>query len=110
MDMKCMNPPSEPGRLHLLHDRSAVRVGTREVVITPTQVRILAVLLSEPNRAFSRAELVEKGIGDLVSERTIDVHIKELRRKLEGDGWRIETVRGRGYCYRPEDGHRPADG
>jgi two-component system phosphate regulon response regulator PhoB len=72
------------------------------VTLTQTQFRLLRVLLAEPNRTFSRAELVQKGIGNLVSERTVDVHIKELRRKLGSDGWRIETVRGRGYRYRPE--------
>jgi DNA-binding response OmpR family regulator len=52
--------------------------------------------------AVARAELVEKGIGDLVSERTVDVHIKELRHNLESEAWRIETVRGRGYRNRCE--------
>jgi len=77
-----------------------VRVGGREVVLTPTQFRLLAVLAGEPGRALSRAELVERGIGDLVSERTVDVHVKELRRKLGADRWRIETVRGLGYRWR----------
>jgi DNA-binding response OmpR family regulator len=89
---------------HLLPDRSAVRVGPREVVVTPTQFRLLAVMMSEPGRIFTRAELIEKAIGDLVELRTIDVHIKELRRKLEPDSGRIETVRGKGYRYRgPSD-------
>ena len=44
--------------------------------------------------------VVERGIGDVVEERTVDVHIKELRRKLGTYGSRIETVRGQGYRYR----------
>ena len=85
---------------HLLPDRSAVQVGLREVVVTPTQFQLLAVLISEPGRTFTRTELIEKGIGVLVGLRTVDVHIKELRRKLEPDDGRIETVRGKGYRYR----------
>ncbi len=95
---------TDPPEYHLLPDRWAIRVGLREVVVTPKQFRLLAVLMSEPGRAFTRAELVEKGIGDLVELRTIDVHIKELRRKLEPDDGRIQTVRGQGYRYRGPSG------
>jgi len=77
-----------------------IRVGGREVLLTPTQYRLLAVLLAEPGRVFSRAELVERGIGDLVEERTVDVHVMDLRRKLGPDRWRIETARGPGYRWR----------
>ena len=91
--------PPESG-LELVPERLAVRVGGREVALTRTQFRLLSMLHAEPGRTFSRAELVETGIGDLVSERTVDVHVKELRRKLGSDGWRIETVRGSGYRYR----------
>ena len=97
-------PPddSSTASLVLVPERFAVRIGEREVIVTRTQFRLLGVLVAEPGRTFSRAELVEKGIGDLVSERTVDAHVKELRRKLKPDGWRIETVRGRGYRYRLE--------
>jgi DNA-binding response OmpR family regulator len=95
-----MPTTTDPPEYHLLPDRSAVQVGPREVVVTPTQFRLLAVLMSEPGRSFSRAELVEKGIGDVVDVRTVDVHIRELRRKLDPDGGRIETVRRVGYRYR----------
>ncbi len=71
-------------------------------MITPTQFRLLALLVGEPGRVFSRAELVERAIGNLVTERTVDVHIKELRRKLGLAGTRIEAVRGWGYRYRNE--------
>jgi DNA-binding response OmpR family regulator len=43
--------------------------------------------------------LVERGIGDLVTECTVDVHVKELRRRLGEWGSRIVTVRGVGYRY-----------
>jgi DNA-binding response OmpR family regulator len=100
-------PPEVPGdspapSLALVSERSAVRIGEREVVLTPTQFRLLAALMVEPGRAFSRAELLERGIGDLVTERTVDVHVKEIRRKLGADGWRVETVRSKGYRYRTQ--------
>jgi len=99
-----LGPPDAPSALGLLlvPERSAVRIGEREVTVTKTQFRLLSVLVAEPHRTFIRAELVEQGIGDLVSERTVDVHVKELRRKLGPEGWRIETVRGRGYRCRVE--------
>jgi two-component system phosphate regulon response regulator PhoB len=62
------------------------------------------VLLEQPGRAFARAELVERGIGDLVTERTVDVHVKELRRRLGEWGPLVEAVRGVGYRYRPGEG------
>jgi two-component system alkaline phosphatase synthesis response regulator PhoP len=93
-------PSTNPPEYHLMPDRSAVRVGHRQVVVTPTQFRLLSVLMSEPGRIFTRPELVEKAVGDLVELRTVDVHIKELRRKLDPDDGRIETVRGKGYRYR----------
>src|SRR5262249_22724300 len=97
--------PPTPGRetdLILVPERLAVRAGGHEVVLTQTQYRLVTVLVGEPNRVFSRAELVEQAIGTLVEERTVDVHIKEIRRKLGSLGRRIEAVRGRGYRYRGE--------
>ena len=94
-------PGGEPPFL-LIPERMTVRVGDREVRVSPTQFRLLAVLLETPGRAFPRAELIERAIGGRVTRRTIDVHIKELRRKLGPHGSRIETVRGYGYRYRGE--------
>ena len=97
-------PPAGVPDLALVPERSAVRAGGREVALTPTQFRLLSVLLEEPGRAFSRAELVERGIGDLVTERTVDVHVKGLRRRLGEWGPRVVAVRGVGYRYRPGEG------
>jgi DNA-binding response OmpR family regulator len=77
-----------------------VRLGKREVAVTPTQFRLLALLMAEPGHTFSRAELVERVIGARVTERTVDVHVKELRRKLGPLGPQIEPIRGSGYRYR----------
>ncbi len=72
--------------------------------MTPTEFRLLECLLRQPGRAFSRAQLMDAAIeeGAIVLERTIDVHIKSLRRKLETHGDMIETVRGVGYRFREE--------
>jgi two-component system phosphate regulon response regulator PhoB len=82
--------------------RHRAYVGGRELDLTPTEFRLLETLLRQPGRAFTRTQLMDAAIGDgaVVLERTIDVHVKSLRRKLEGAGERIETVRGVGYRFR----------
>ena len=78
------------------------QVGDRELDLTPTEYRLLECLLRQPGRAFSRVQLVDAAIGGgaIVLERTIDVHIKFLRRKLGRLGALIETVRSVGYRFR----------
>ena len=72
--------------------------------LTPTEFDLLATLMSAPGRAFSRADLLEsvQGVAFEAYERTIDVHIKNLRQKLEedpADPIFIGTVRGIGYRF-----------
>jgi two-component system phosphate regulon response regulator PhoB len=78
----------------------------RELDLTPTEFRLLECLLRQPGRAFSRHQLMDAAIGEgaIVLERTIDVHIKTLRRKLESADL-IETVRGVGYRFREQREH-----
>jgi two-component system phosphate regulon response regulator PhoB len=73
-----------------------------ELPLTPTEFRLLETLLRQPGRAFTRFELMDAAIGEdaLVLERTIDVHIKSLRKKLGDAADFIETVRGVGYRFR----------
>jgi two-component system phosphate regulon response regulator PhoB len=73
----------------------------RELELTPTEFRLLECMLRQPGRAFTRHQLMDAAIGEgaIVLERTIDVHIKTLRRKL-GVADLIETVRGVGYRFR----------
>jgi DNA-binding response OmpR family regulator len=84
----------------LVADRLAVLVAGREVVLTRAQFHLLWALVSEPDRIFTRRDLVVQVFERSVSERTIDVHVKDLRRRLEPDDTRLETVRGQGYRYR----------
>jgi two-component system phosphate regulon response regulator PhoB len=77
----------------------------REIDLTPTEFRLLECLLRQPGRAFARSQLMDAAIGEgaVVLERTIDVHIKTLRRKLGPAGALVETVRGLGYRFRESD-------
>jgi len=81
--------------------RHQAYVEGKELELTPTEFRLLECLLRQPGRAFSRHQLMDAAIGEgaIVLERTIDVHIKTLRRKL-GSNDLIETVRGVGYRFR----------
>jgi two-component system phosphate regulon response regulator PhoB len=85
--------------------RHRAYVDGKELDLTPTEFRLLECLLRQPGRAFSRHQLMDAAIGEgaIVLERTIDVHIKTLRRKL-GSNDLIETVRGVGYRFREAGG------
>ena len=72
-----------------------------ELPLTPTEFRLLETLLRQAGRAFTRHELMDSAIGEdaIVLERTIDVHVKSLRKKLGEAADLIETVRGVGYRF-----------
>jgi two-component system phosphate regulon response regulator PhoB len=71
----------------------------REMELTPTEFRMLWTMMSQPGRPFSRNELMETSRGEDANslERTIDVHVRALRKKFGEDNELIETVRGVGY-------------
>ena len=102
---------TEPGELveHLGVRIDRVRhratVDGRDLDLTPTEFRLLECLLRQPGRAFSRAQLMDVAIGEgaVVLERTIDVHIKTLRKKLGAKQEYIETVRGIGYRFQEDE-------
>jgi len=81
-----------------------------ELPLTPTEFRILWTLVRQPGRPFSRNELMDTCRGEDANalERTIDVHIRSLRLKLNERASMIETVRGVGYRFRPETSDAPA--
>lgn len=78
-----------------------VRAGDHELELTPTEFRMLWTMMSQPGRPFSRNELMETSRGEDANslERTIDVHVRSLRRKLGPTADLIETVRGVGYRF-----------
>ena len=72
------------------------------VPLTATEFRILEFLASRPGRVFARDEIIDAALGNdtAVFDRTIDVHITAIRRKLGTGADQIETVRGFGYKFR----------
>jgi DNA-binding response OmpR family regulator len=90
------------GDLVLDHETRTVTVGGNPVDLTPSEFGLLATLMATPGRVFSRLELLERIQGDAYEgyERTIDVHVRNLRTKIEADPRSpryIETVYGVGY-------------
>ncbi|WP_425397122.1 winged helix-turn-helix domain-containing protein [Aeoliella sp.] len=83
-------------------ERHRVTAGEELLDLTPSEFSLLESLIRHPGRVFSRAELIDSALGgdSLVLERTIDVHIRALRKKLDRYADLIETVRGVGYRFR----------
>ena len=87
--------------------RHRVTVHNDEISLTPTEFKLLECMLRQPGRAFNRHQLMDAAIGEgqIVLERTIDVHVKTLRKKLDDAGGTtemIETVRGVGYRFQED--------
>jgi two-component system alkaline phosphatase synthesis response regulator PhoP len=92
----------QSGPLMIDLDRYEVQLQGQPLRLTPTEFSLLKVLVEQPGRAFSRLELIEKGLGYGYEglDRTVDSHIKNLRHKLGTAGASpdlIETVFGVGY-------------
>lgn len=90
--------------VHIDRVRHEVRVAGEELLLTPTEFRLLWTLARQRGRTFTRHELLDCCRGEDANsmERTIDVHIRALRKKLDTRAEYIETVRGVGYRFRPE--------
>jgi DNA-binding response OmpR family regulator len=93
------------GEVVLDLERLQVYRGGQLIYLTPTEFRLLRHLISNPERPFSRTELIEAVWGyasEISHERTVDVHIRHLRQKLEENPsqprWLV-TVRGIGYKF-----------
>jgi len=103
------NGPPEPaearyGPLLVNFPGREVRLSGQVVRLTPKEYRLLEILIKEPHRAFTRLELLERAFGyDYEGlERTVDVHLMNLRRKIEADPARpqfVQTVYGVGYKF-----------
>ena len=100
--------PLEVHDLRIEPDRRAVRARGEEVALTFVEFEILAALAGAPGRVWSREQLLTRVWGDSAyrDPRTVDVHIRHLREKLEVDPRQPEylfTVRGVGYRFRDAD-------
>jgi two-component system alkaline phosphatase synthesis response regulator PhoP len=93
----------EVGGLRIDPVRHEVSAGGESVELTATEFRLMAFLARRPGWVFTRQQLVDAVQGDdpagerYVADRSIDVHIVSLRRKLGACGRQLETVRGVGY-------------
>ena len=88
-------------------ERFLVEVGGERIDLTRSEFDLLAILMGSPGRAFSRLDLLDRLQGTTFegSERTVDVHIKNLRAKIEANPRKpryVETVYGIGYRFAPE--------
>jgi two-component system phosphate regulon response regulator PhoB len=92
------------GDLVLDSARHEVTYRGKPIPLTATEFRILEYLLSRPGRVLSRSDILESALGDdvAVTDRTVDVHVTAIRRKLGRAGELLETVRGFGYRFREE--------
>jgi DNA-binding response OmpR family regulator len=90
------------GRMLIDEERHELTIGGERVNVTPSEWRLLVALAESPGRVYSRFELINRVQGYEYEgyERTIDAHVKNLRRKIEPDPGRpsyVETVHGVGY-------------
>jgi two-component system phosphate regulon response regulator PhoB len=91
-------------------DQAGHRVAAdgRTVSLGPTEYRLLAFLMTHPDRVYARGQLLDRVWGGnvYVEERTVDVHIRRLRKALEPSGYDrfVQTVRGAGYRFSVQGG------
>jgi len=94
------------GELALDAASHQVSVGTAEISLGPTEYRLLEFFMRHPDRVYSRTQLLDRVWGGnvYVEERTVDVHIRRLRKALAPHGYDrfIRTVRGAGYRFSPQ--------
>ena len=100
--------PILAGEIEIDFERRAATVRGQAIKLTYVEFELLASLARSPGRVMTREQLLEQVWGDSAyrDPRTIDVHIRHLREKLEGDSRKPEyllTVRGVGYRFRDQD-------
>jgi two-component system phosphate regulon response regulator PhoB len=95
--------PIQIGELFLDPVSQRVKVGDESLNLPPTEFRLLHYFMSHADRVFTRGQLLDQvwGTQVYVEERTVDVHIRRLRKNLEpyNLGAYIQTVHGRGYRF-----------
>lgn len=95
---------------NLIIDKQSYNITVRgsKMEIPPKEIELLYFLASSPNRVFTRAQLLDDvwGFDYFGDTRTVDVHVKRLREKLQGvsEQWEIKTVWGVGYKFELQEG------
>ncbi|MCF7872696.1 MAG: response regulator transcription factor [Candidatus Omnitrophica bacterium] len=89
------------GKIKLDPQKFKVSINDKFIKLTPMEFKLLQLLMSESERVLSREKLLSRawGLDSAITTRTVDTHIKCLRKKLGKEGKRIETVRGFGYKF-----------
>ncbi|GIW82268.1 MAG: hypothetical protein KatS3mg105_4075 [Gemmatales bacterium] len=96
-------PPLEHLGIRIDFVRYKAYYGNCELGLTPTEFRLLTMFVRQPGKVFSRKELLQAVVGDSVRSRTIDVHIRSLRKKLKKGRYLVQTVHGVGYRLRESE-------
>jgi DNA-binding response OmpR family regulator len=107
---KAAQPEEQPVRAGALSLDASTRkaaIADRELLLSRTEFNLLSLFLRSPGRVFERSQILDAVWGSevVVGDRTVDVHVKALRRKIEeagGDPRMLETVRGVGYRLRDD--------
>ncbi len=96
-------------KLYINMENYELRVDNRQVDTPPKEMELIYHLASNPNRVYTRDQLLDEvwGFEYYGDSRTVDVHIKRLREKLEGvsDAWSLKTVWGVGYKFEVKTPH-----
>lgn len=81
-----------------------VQIGSKRIVLTKTEFEVLALLASHPEKVFAREEIIDKVWHETpyITERTVDVHITRLRKKLGDHAKQISNRSGYGYRFKSE--------
>ena len=102
------NDRIETGGIVLDSNTHRVMVGTEDIDLGPTEFRLLRHFMAHPDRVYTRSQLLDSVWGHqvFIEERTVDVHIRRLRKALEptGKACLIQTVRGAGYRFSVQGG------
>ena len=113
--MRRSDEPEETKKKRLEFDRLIIDLDSYELIVDgkrvdtpPKEMELLYHLASSPNRVFTRNQLLDEvwGFDYFGDSRTVDVHVKRLREKLEGvsDKWSVKTVWGVGYKFELNEG------
>lgn len=99
------SPATDAALLHLQPDAFKATFCGQEVALTAIEFKLVHAMVTQPERVFNRQQLMAEIYDDhrIVSDRTVDSHIKKIRKKFEGinqDYQPIQSIYGVGYCYR----------